>query len=81
MLTFVSLSYKCSASNLSLIGQAVSEEIMEIVDGRRRANAGISSSFEPKGSCELKIEIHQHTPVVLYKSVVQGGIHFMDMLS
>ena len=51
-------------------------------DGRTPGHSHpISSSFEPKGSCELKIEIHRHTPVVLYKSVVQGGIHFMDMLS
>ena len=49
---------------------------MEIVDGRRRTDDGawypISSLFEPKGSCELKIGIPMHTKVLLYKSVVHG---------
>ena len=35
----------------------------------------ISSLFEPKGSRELKIGILMHTKVLLYKSVVHGGIH------
>ena len=39
----------------------------------------ISSLFEPKGSCELKIGIPIHTKVLLYKSVVHGV--FTDMLS
>ena len=61
---------------LTLIGQAVSEKkIMEIVD------RGISSPFEPKGSCELKLGIPLHTQVLLHKSVVQWGKHVTDMLS
>ena len=57
---------------------------MEIVDGRRRTGDGghghpISSLFEPKGSCELKIGIPMHTNVLLYKSVVHGV--FTDTLS
>ena len=72
---------------LTLIGQAVSEKkIMEIVDRRpygRTAGHGhpISSPFEPKGSCELKLGIPLHTQVLLYKSVVQWGKHVTDMLS
>ena len=72
---------------LTLIGQAVSEKkIMEIVDRRRRTDDGghghpISSPFEPKGSCELKLCIPLHTQVLLYKSVVQWGKHVTDMLS
>ena len=41
----------------------------------------ISSPCEPNGSGELKIGIPLHTPVLLYKSGVQGGIHYMDMFS
>ena len=72
---------------LTLIGQAVSEKkITEIVDRRpygRTAGHGhpISSPFEPKGSCELKLGIPLHTQVLLYKSVVQWGKHVTDMLS
>ena len=72
---------------LTLICQAVSEKkIMEIVDRRpygRTAGHGhpISSPFEPKGSCELKLGIPLHTQVLLYKSVVQWGKHVTDMLS
>ena len=39
----------------------------------------ISSLFEPKGSCELKIGIPMHTKVLLYKRVVNGV--FTDTLS
>ena len=56
---------------------------MEIVDERRRTDDGhghpISSLFEPKGSCALKIGISMHTKVLLYKSVVH--VVFTDMLS
>ena len=38
-------------------------------------------TLEPNGSGELKIGIPLHTPVLLYKSVVQGGIHYMVMFS
>ena len=49
---------------------------MEIVDAtsdeRRGHGHPISSLFEPKGSCKLKIGIPMHTKVLLYKSVVHG---------
>ena len=48
-------------------------------DGRRGHGHPISSLFEPKGSCELKIGIPMRTKVLLYKSVVHGI--FTDMLS
>ena len=41
----------------------------------------ISSPFEPKVSCELKLGLPLHTQVLLYKSVVQLGKHVTDMLS
>ena len=41
----------------------------------------ISSPCEPYGSGELKIGIHMHTLVSLYKSGIHGGIHYMDMFS
>ena len=77
---------------MALVGQAVSEKkIFEIVDGRtdgwttdgRTPDHGhpISSPCEPNGSGELKIGIPLHTPVMLYKSGVQGGIHYTDMIS
>ena len=75
---------------LTLIGQAVTEKkIMEIDrrrswtddDGRTTGHGHlISSPFEPKGSCELKLGIPLHTQVLLYKSVVQWGKHVTDML-
>ena len=34
--------------------------------------------FEPK---IRKIDTPLHTPVLLYKSGVEGGIHYMDMFS
>ena len=40
-----------------------------------------SSPCEPYGSGELKIGIPLHTPVLLYKSGVSGGIHFTDIFS
>ena len=67
---------------LTLIGQAVSEKkIMEIVDRRRWTDDGAWPSFEPKGSCELKLGIPLHTQVLVYKSVVQWGKYVTDMLS
>ena len=45
---------------------------MKIVDGRRGHGHPISSPFEPKGSCELKIGIPMRAKVLLYKSVVHG---------
>ena len=64
-----------------LVGQAVSEKkIFEIVDGRTPDHGHpISSPCEPNGSGELKIGIPPHTPVLLHKSGVQGGIHYTDM--
>ena len=42
----------------------------------------ISSPCEPDGSGELiKIGIPLHTPVLLYKSGVKGGIHYTYMFS
>ena len=81
---------------MALIGQVVSEEkIFEIVDGRRTDDGRtttdgrrtpdhghpISSPCEPNGSGELKIGIPLHTPVLLYKRGVQGGIRYTDMFS
>ena len=51
-------------------------------DGRTTEHGyTISSPCEPDGSGELKIGIPLHTPVLLYKSGVQGGIHYTDMFS
>ena len=66
---------------MALIGQVVSEKKIFENDGRRRTpdhGHPISSPCEPNGSGELKIGIPLHTPVLLYKSGVQGGIHFTD---
>ena len=63
---------------LTLIGQAVSEKkIMEIVDRRPYGRTTghdhpISSPFEPKGSCELKLGISLHTQVLLNKRCSMG---------
>ena len=55
---------------------------MEIVDRRTTGHGHpISSPFEPKGSCELKLGIPLHTQDLLHKSVVQWGKHVKDMLS
>ena len=58
--------------------------MVEDDDGRRRTTDHghpISSPCEPNGSGELKIGILLHTPVLLYKSGVHGGIHCTDMFS
>ena len=83
---FVPLPKNAPQTVLTLIGQAVSEKkIMDLLtdDVGRTTGHGhpISSPFEPKGSCELKLGIPLHTQVLLYKSVVQWGKHVTDMLS
>ena len=51
-------------------------------DGRTTEHGyTISSPCKPDGSGELKIGIPLRTLVLLYKSGVQGGIHFKDMFS
>ena len=44
--TFVPSTHGCSTENFSLIGQAVSEKIFEIVDGRWRTDAGAWLSYK-----------------------------------
>ena len=56
------------------------EEELWTDDGRTTDHGHpISSPCEPNGSGELKIGIPLHTPVLLYKSGVQGRIHYTDM--
>ena len=44
-------------------------------------NIDFGYTLEPRGAKIRKIGIPLHTPVLLCKSGVQGGIHYTDMFS